>query len=99
MSFIVHNLYSMYPPFFLITAFRRSGTAHTAVRSISCGIFAHSLVRDCFRDSILLWDFEQALDSKMDHTEKSRGLRSGLELIGHYIAILFSYMFSCKFQV
>ena len=50
----VMNCYSIYPPFFLITAVILPGKASTAARRTSWGTFPHSTTKDFFKDSILL---------------------------------------------
>jgi len=55
------------------------GTAAQAEQTISSGIFSHLSRRAIFRALVFWWGFLQALLSKMDHIEKSIGLRSGLE--------------------
>ena len=57
----------------------RSGTAFTAARMVSWGICDHSFSKDLLRESTLLWDLAQALVSRMDHSEKSIGFKSGLD--------------------
>ena len=46
-------------------------------RTVSMGIFSHVLINFDFRASILGLELEQASLSRIDHKEKSRGLRSG----------------------
>ena len=48
-------------------------------RTVSMGIFSHVLINFDFRASILGLGLEQASFSRIDHKEKSRGLRSGEE--------------------
>ncbi len=45
----------------------------------ACRIFFHSFWRVDFRDSTVRWDLTQEFASSTDHTQKSIGLRSGLE--------------------
>ena len=47
-------------------AFIRLGTASTVLRSASRGILFYSMINDFFKDSILLWELEQAFVSRMD---------------------------------
>ena len=86
------NRYSMYAPFFWITALSRLGNASAAARMVSLDICSHALVKDLFRDSILEWEVAQALVSKIDQIEKSIGYISKL-LFNHgswsfYVIIL-----------
>ena len=43
------------------------------------GILSHAEVREAFKAAILLWDFAQALLSRMDYIAKYMTLRSGLD--------------------
>ena len=71
-------IYSIWPPLFLIICFSLPWKAlHEAHRTF-WGIKAHSRCNLAFRFSRESWEVRQALLSRMDHTEKFKGFRSGL---------------------
>ena len=72
----------MWPPLFLTTAFNLPSKASHAARSSFWGIKSHSCCNFLFKSFKVLDGVVHALLSKMDHTEKSRGFKSGL-LEGH----------------
>ncbi len=45
----------------------------------SLGILAQAFLREIFKATTLLWDFAQALCSRMDQRLKSIGFKSGLD--------------------
>ena len=71
-------IYSTWPPLFLIICFSPSWKALHEVHRTSWWIKAHSRFNLVFRFSRKSWEVRQALLSRMDHTEKSKGFRSGL---------------------
>ena len=70
--------YSIWPPLFLILCFSLRWKALHEVHRISWGIKAHSRCNLAFRFSRELREVRQALLFRMNHTEKSKGFRSGL---------------------
>ena len=77
-----------------MTALSRLGTDSTAIRIVFWGIFAHSLDKDFFRDSVLLWEVEHAFISNIDHNEKYRELRP--VLIGVASISSMGFLWGCR---
>ncbi len=73
------KFYSMYTPLTWITRSNLFLKACTESRKTLCGIFRHAFSKEALRASTLLCGFKHASVSKTDHTQKSIGLRSGLE--------------------
>ena len=71
-------IYSIWPPLFLIICFSLLWKALHEAHRTSWGIKAHSRCNLPFRLWRELWEGRQALLSRMNHTEKSKGFRSGL---------------------
>ena len=71
-------IYSIWPPLFLIICFSFPWKALHEAHRTSLGIKAYSRCNLTFRFSRESWEVRQALLSRMDHTKKSKGFRSGL---------------------
>ena len=67
-------IYSIWPPLFLIICFSLPSKALHEAHRTSWGIKAHL----AFRFSRKSWEVRQALLSRMNHTKKFKGFRSGL---------------------
>ena len=79
---IIKSIYSIWPLLVLMTYFNLPCKASQEPRSTSWGIKAHSSSNYNFKLSTESWGVLQTLLSRIDHTEKSRGFKSGL-LEGH----------------
>ena len=75
---IIKSIYSIWPPLFLMPCFNLPWKASQEARGTFWGINAHSRSSSNFKLSSELWGVLQTLLSRIDHTEKSRGLKSGL---------------------
>ena len=73
------NWFSIWPPLAAITLSSLPLKLFTAALNVFWEILAHSRSRNFFRASILSWAVAQASLFKMNHTQKSRGLKSGDE--------------------
>ena len=71
-------IYLILPPLVLIICFRHPWKALHEAHRTSWGIKAHFRCNLAFRFSRESGEVRQALLSRMDYTEKSKGLRSGL---------------------
>ena len=71
-------IYSIWPPLFLIICFSLPWKALHETHRTSWGFKAHSRCNLAFRFSRESREVWQALLSRMDHTEKFKGFRSGL---------------------
>ena len=71
-------IYSIWAPLFLIICLSLPWKALHEVHRSSWGIKANSRCNLAFRFSRESWEVRQALLSRMDYTEKSKGFRFGL---------------------
>ena len=75
----MNSVYSVYPPFSMITRRRQEITWSHVARVVSLSIFAQDSFNFFFNFSTFECDTAQFFLSKMDHIPKSIGLRSGKE--------------------
>ena len=68
-------VYSIWPPLFLLICFSLPWKALHEAHRTSWGIKSHSRCNLTFRFSRKSWEIQQALLSRMDHTENSKGFR------------------------
>lgn len=73
------KFHSIWPPFAWITSSSLLRKLLAALHRVFWGILSHDFSKERFRASTDPWDEAQASASKMDHTEKSIGFRSGDE--------------------
>ena len=73
------NYFTICPPLAAITLSSLPLKLFTTARNVSWGILAHSRSRNFFRASVLSWTVAQASLSKMIHTQKFKGFKSGNE--------------------